>query len=413
MTARLPKRYINLVLSAVERCLIPVQPLTMASSNQTTELPNPLTPLAFFPPDIAVQVQIGSYILVGTMGAVVWDILCNIQNDYKLIFKYRVGFATYLYFFSRLWSLVYILSSTLFETYPLGGCAAMERFLGFCFIFAVPTTSGLFFLRARAIYNRNPYFVAFISILWLSVLATSALIPSAITAGTIGPTKYCLNVSAHPYAGAVGVAPLVHDTFISLAISWRLFQNSYVDRGFKGNARAFLTGESLPGFSKAILQDGQLYYLVAVTSNTLVVAMFYNTHVATTYRTMFTVCNIMVTNAMACHVFRNTKFGLHQRIITTSEMTTMRVTQTLPRFAPNSRIRTDVRIPKEASSETMDLQDMPSKATGLTGANSTETLPRFAPIQNSRAKTEVHVSKATVVTSDAMELQDTGSQKGD
>jgi hypothetical protein len=28
-----------------------------------------------------------------------------------------------------------------------------------------------------------------------------------------------------------------------------------------------------------------------------------------TYRTMFSVSNVMVTNAMACHVFRNTKFG--------------------------------------------------------------------------------------------------------
>jgi hypothetical protein len=38
------------------------------ASNQTLKLPNPLTDLAFLPPDAAWQTQIGRYILVGTLG---------------------------------------------------------------------------------------------------------------------------------------------------------------------------------------------------------------------------------------------------------------------------------------------------------------------------------------------------------
>jgi hypothetical protein len=37
---------------------------------------------------------------------------------------------------------------------------------------------------------------------------------------------------------------------------------------------------------------------------------------------MFTTCNVMLTNAMACHVFRNTKFGYHKRVVSTSELLT-------------------------------------------------------------------------------------------
>ncbi|KAJ7900893.1 hypothetical protein B0H13DRAFT_2336310 [Mycena leptocephala] len=328
------------------------------------ELPNPNTPLAFLPPDIAFEVQIGGYVLAGTLGAYVWDVLCNLHNDYKLLSKHRVGFATVVYFLSRLGSLLYILSSTVFETYPLKACASLSTFIGVCYILAVPSTCLLFFLRARAIYHKNTILVLFFFILWLSVLGTAALVPIVATTANIGTTDYCIDIAVKPYASAATITPLVHDTIIFLAISWRLFGNSHVNRR---NFRAFVTGEYLPQFSKAFLKDGQLYYLhvslVAVTSNTLVTVMLYNTSVALAYRTMFTVCNIMVTNAMACHVFRNTKFGLGNT--TTSDLTSIpaghvhytvqRVTRTDADTEPNI-----VHLPraKTAGPDMMVLQDM-------------------------------------------------------
>ncbi|KAJ7903949.1 hypothetical protein B0H13DRAFT_1881967 [Mycena leptocephala] len=86
------------------------------------------------------------------------------------------------------------------------------------------------------------------------------------------------------------------------------------------NFRAFMTGQYLPDFSRAVLKDGQLYYLITVTSNLLLVGMFYDNHVAVTYRTLLADPNLMVTNTMVCHVFQNTKFGYHRRIATTSDL---------------------------------------------------------------------------------------------
>ncbi|KAJ7883270.1 hypothetical protein B0H13DRAFT_1629112 [Mycena leptocephala] len=275
-----------------------------------TAPPNPLTPLAWLPPDIAYQSQIGNYVVVGTLGAFLWDVLSNVNNDYKLVTEHRLGLGTAAYFFSRLSTLFYILMTTLFQTYELKNCTLSAKFNEASFAIVLPANCLLFFLRGRAIFNNNRYLVAFFFLLWLGVVGGGATIPTALTAGNVGPTEYCMNIAGKSYAAyAVTIAPLIHDTVIFLAISWRLFGNSHVNHGFTGNIRAFVTGEYLPQFSKAVLKDGQLYYVITVISNAIATILVFNTNLSVTYRTMFSVSNVMVTNAMACHVFRNTKFG--------------------------------------------------------------------------------------------------------
>ncbi|KAF8207921.1 hypothetical protein K438DRAFT_1904628 [Mycena galopus ATCC 62051] len=291
----------------------------MASFN-VSDLPNPFTPLAFLPPDNAHQVQVEEYVLVGTAGAFVWEILSSLYSDYRLVAKCRVGLPTYTYLFARLWSFLFVFSSAFFQTYPFKNCVLGQHLVGVTIAVAVPANAFLFFLRARAIYDQNPFFVAFLAISWVGVAVSSAMVPAGINGGNIGPTNYCRAVSTKPFISAVTIAPLFNDTIIFVAISWRLYRNSHVDRSF----RNFVTGESLPRFSKALLQDGQLYYLVpisiTVACNLLAMIMFYNPHVAVPYQTMFTVPNVMVTNAMASHVYRKTKLGYHERIVTSSEL---------------------------------------------------------------------------------------------
>ncbi|KAJ7776046.1 hypothetical protein DFH07DRAFT_951954 [Mycena maculata] len=92
-----------------------------------------------------------------------------------------------------------------------------------------------------------------------------------------------------------------------------------------------MSGEYLPQFSRAILKDGQFYYLITVLANIPSAAMSYNSRVTATYRTMFFVSTVMVTNCMACRVFRNTKFGFHRRVVTTTELLS-RTTRSMPMF---------------------------------------------------------------------------------
>jgi hypothetical protein len=98
-------------------------------------------------------------------------------------------------------------------------------------------------------------------VLWLGLLACTILIPVGILGGTIGPTKYCVDADVPNSAYAAIIAPLVHDTLVFIAISWRLIQNAHMEAGFKGGVQVALFGKSLPAFSRGLLLDGQRYYL--------------------------------------------------------------------------------------------------------------------------------------------------------
>ncbi|KAJ7192842.1 hypothetical protein GGX14DRAFT_379755 [Mycena pura] len=289
---------------------------------------NPQTPKAYLLPDIANEIQNCEYIYVGSLSAYIWDILCNLKNDYKLLSSYRFNVGMAAYFLSRhcvLWLSPHVnIQRNAFSVYPLDHCALHMVIDLVFYAVAIPANSLLFFLRGRAIFDRNRFLVTFMFTLWLGVLGTAITSPFGVKGANIGPTKYCITASGEPYVGASAILPLVHDTAVFLAISWRLFQNSHIYsiNGIRENVKAFFTGEHLPRFSKAVMQDGQLYYLIALTANLVVVVMYYNTQVATTYSTMFTSCNVMLTNAMACHVYRNTKFGYHKRVVSTSELMT-------------------------------------------------------------------------------------------
>ncbi|KAJ6590732.1 hypothetical protein DFH09DRAFT_1140146 [Mycena vulgaris] len=237
------------------------------------------------PPVVAYQSQISAYVLIGTLGGFIWDVLCNTLNDYKLLFDYRLGVGTGVLF-----------------PYPAGSCLHLAKFTDVSCAIALAANSLLFFLRARAIFNRNKYLVLFFLLLWLTT-----------------------------YTGLFTIPPVINDTVIFVAISWRMFSSSHVNNGFKGNFRALMSGEYLPGFSKAVLKDGQLYYLITVAANIPAAIMTYHASLAVAYRTMFFVCTVMITNCMACHVFRNTKFGFHRRIVTTTELTS-RASGTIPMF---------------------------------------------------------------------------------
>lgn len=58
------------------------------------------------------------------------------------------------------------------------------------------------------------------------------------------------------------IIPVVNDTFVFLAISWKLMRNAYVEEfNIKGRIRTMVLGDYMPAFSKGMLKDGQSYYL--------------------------------------------------------------------------------------------------------------------------------------------------------
>jgi hypothetical protein len=144
---------------------------------------------------------------------------------------------------------------------PVNKCSQLDKSVGILFFFAVTSTSLLFFFRTRAVFDRNPWIVAFFAILWLAVVGACLTVIIGVNGVNIGSTRYCIEGSVKPFVTTAAIIPLINDTFVFLAITWRLADNSYARPTLKDGLRVLIFGDYLPKFSKAMLQDGQAYYL--------------------------------------------------------------------------------------------------------------------------------------------------------
>ena len=144
----------------------------------------------------------------------------------------------------------------------------LSRLVPFLYSTAIIFTSFLFFLRIRAIFHRSPWIVSFFAGLWLAVLGGClAFIFEVFKTVKVNPalktTAICFNAAISPFIAAATIIPMINDTLIFIAVSWQLSRNSYDPDTLRSSVRTLVFGDYLPVFSKALLQDGQAYYLLA------------------------------------------------------------------------------------------------------------------------------------------------------
>ena len=135
---------------------------------------------------------------------------------------------------------------------------------------AIIFTSFLFFLRTRAIFQRNPCIVAFFAGLWLAVLGGClAFVFDVFDRVRVNPaiktTAICFNAAISPFIAVATITPMINDTLVFIATTWRLSRNSYDPCTVRRGIKILFLGDYLPVFSKVLLQDGQAYYLLAFT----------------------------------------------------------------------------------------------------------------------------------------------------
>ena len=195
-------------------------------------------------------------------------------------------------------------------------------------------TSLLFFFRTRAIFQRNSWVTTFFAGLWLAVLGGClALIVEAFQPVLVNPDsnaiEICLDSGFNPFVATVTIIPLINDTLVFLAITWRLSRNSYEPGPYtlKSGIRFLIFGDYLPVFSKALFRDGQAYYLLAffliyvlrlnnsqvcsfhrtiITMNMISVIMLFYPLNSDILRTIFVPPNVVLMNVMAGRAFKNT-----------------------------------------------------------------------------------------------------------
>jgi len=110
-------------------------------------------------------------------------------------------------------------------------------------------------------YSGNNHVVGFFFVMWLCVVGSSITPIFGVYGGYIGNTKYCLISHQETYVVASAIVSFMNDTLVFLATSWKLLKHSHAEKSIKNGIRVMLLGRYLPAFSKAVLQDGQAYYL--------------------------------------------------------------------------------------------------------------------------------------------------------
>ena len=146
-------------------------------------------------------------------------------------------------------------------------CFVLFRMVVVFYSSTVVFTSLLFFFRTRAVFDSYPWIVAFFAFMWLVVLGgclafvVDILKPIGLV---LLPYPICFDSGVDPYIAAATIIPLINDTLVFLAITWRLSRFSYNPLSLRGNVRLLIFGDYLPVFSKVLLRDGQAYYLLAI-----------------------------------------------------------------------------------------------------------------------------------------------------
>ncbi|KAF7335982.1 hypothetical protein MSAN_02311900 [Mycena sanguinolenta] len=297
-------------------CAIPHEIPTWIMAN-ITELPNPFTPLAFLPPALASQFEVSRYFIAATLGAYVWDIGLNLGNDYALLFKHKIRFPTIVYFLSRASTLAFILTSFLFAVAPVENCNALALGFSISVVLMQTATAMLFFLRVTAVWHANKIVYAVFSILWLALLGAGITDPVGIRGVHIGHSKYCIDTVVPVSTEGTVIVPLINDTAIFLAITYRILAHTIV----ADSPMAVVT--DYPHYRRRYFRVASISTCdIAVATHIILLVALKMPHLSPVYHAMLAFPGFALVNAMACLVFRRIKFGIMSSDGTTKILTT-------------------------------------------------------------------------------------------
>ncbi|KIK53027.1 hypothetical protein GYMLUDRAFT_179525, partial [Collybiopsis luxurians FD-317 M1] len=251
----------------------------------------------------------------------IWDLLSNIPAEWHLFCTSRNKLYLMVYVMSRISSMIFVLGRAIYATYPVGNCKIANITIDSLYAVGVPGSCLLLLFRACAVYHDRRKVIAFFAFLWVAVLGVCLGAPFSSLTANIQSTSYCIITRVRPFVGAIVIVPTVYDTVIFVAVSYKLMSHGFArPRGLLER----ILGNNLPEFSRAMFRDSQKYYLITVLGNLFSISLIYAPASADN-QIAINVPNAMLTNIMACYVYRNTVLGydptrtIEARIISTQQ----------------------------------------------------------------------------------------------
>lgn len=126
---------------------------------------------------------------------------------------------------------------------------------------AISSSVLLLAFRVRGLYNNNKYVVAFLSLSWLSVLATAIAMLIGLKGVQIGRTQYCMEVQSKASVLLTAIGPFVNNSLVFMATSWVFLRSSNVGLNVSSGSGTSQSGKGFYTSSKSVLQEGGAYHL--------------------------------------------------------------------------------------------------------------------------------------------------------
>ncbi|KAJ3575857.1 hypothetical protein NP233_g820 [Leucocoprinus birnbaumii] len=277
----------------------PMAPLT----NSSTIL-NPDTYLNHLSPSDGQAFEIGRNIMLVTVGMTVWDILIYVPEDLRILRRNPFQCVVLCSIFSRLFALGYVLLGALGaimsfqDPYPP---FMVKAFFG---AFALSGSSFLFLRRLHAVYSDQRWVRWFFTLLWTSFFGVVFSVPWGLGMSFIPGTGYFFEVPIKPNVAVTGMLLLVFNTLVFLAISIKIAvtHNSNDERI---NWNTVISGRALPRLSRAILQNGQQYYLMTAGTVLFITVIMFAPSISPSLKMTFTIPIMPFEASMASRAYRN------------------------------------------------------------------------------------------------------------
>ncbi|KAF4622093.1 hypothetical protein D9613_009444 [Agrocybe pediades] len=276
-------------------------------------------------PAIAFEIrrlEIASYFSVGSLSVFVWDLIYNFAHDYDLAKTHGADLASMIYFISRASTFGFVFTITIILTRPLGTLDTCTRYRIANIIFynlLMASTLLLSYIRVCAVWNRSRPIVLLFGVLWLFALACSlTTIPGIQILKNPQFSDLCFEFIEGNYLAAAVLGPTVNHVLVFCAITYglcrpRAMNQNFLDFGTGrggGGYRVYVFGDTLPAFSKALLQSSQLCYAVVVLCGIFGLGWFFGYQSDASYRIAFVPIYATVVNIMFSWVFRKAKLGV-------------------------------------------------------------------------------------------------------
>ncbi|KAI6040721.1 hypothetical protein EDC04DRAFT_1411564 [Pisolithus marmoratus] len=266
---------------------------------------NPNVYLNYLSPDEASNYELNRNVTLVSLGALIWDILSSIPDDYRLVRTGRPSVVLFAYFLARPSVLAVVILAILLKTGPVSNCTLVALLLVAFRTVSSAAASFLFLKRIHAIYYGSKIIQYVFSFLWVVGVGTScALFSSTLRDySEIANTKHCVRVEGWSALSIAFIGPVLFDTLVYFAIMYKILSTHR--KGQKNHWRTLCCGNGLPHLSRAVFQGGQQYYLITTGTNMTQFVFSAIPSASPLFQVMLSAPAVVLTSVMACRVHRN------------------------------------------------------------------------------------------------------------